>query len=77
MKNFRLPLPEITYTQLRVLAEKSRVPATALAREAIDQWLRKQARRERHSAVAAYAAAFAGTPLDLDPDLEAAAFDGS
>ena len=36
MKNFHLPLPEQTYTHLRAEAERAHVPATALAREAID-----------------------------------------
>ncbi len=75
MKNFHLPLPELTYAQLRAQAEKSQVPATALAREAIDHWLREQARAERYDAVASYAAAVAGTVLDLDPALESAAVD--
>ena len=47
-------------------------PATALAREAIDCWLRQQRRKERHDQIAAYAAEMAGTRFDLDPDLEAA-----
>jgi hypothetical protein len=37
MKNLHLPLPEQTYTQLRAEAERTQVPATTLAREAIDQ----------------------------------------
>jgi hypothetical protein len=49
-----------------------RVPMTALAREAVDSWLRQQFRAERHDAVAAYAAEVAGSRLDLDPDLESA-----
>jgi len=72
MKNFHLPLPEGTYTQLREEAERAQVPATALAREAIDCWLRQQARKARHDGIAAYAAEMAGTDLDLDGDLEAA-----
>ena len=72
MKNFHVPLPEQTYAQLRAEAERTQVPATTLAREAIDSWLRDQARRERHDAIAAYAAEMAGTPLDLDRDLESA-----
>jgi hypothetical protein len=75
MKNFHLPLPEVTYAQLRAVAAKSQVSATTLAREAIDHWLREQARADRHAAVASYAAAFAGTALDLDPALESAAID--
>lgn len=72
MKNFHLPLPEQTYAQLRAEAERAQVPATTLAREAIDRWLRYQARKARHDAVAAYAAEMAGTNLDLDLDLESA-----
>lgn len=72
MKNFHLPLPERTYTQLRAEAERAQVPATTLAREAIDLWLRHQLRMARHDAIAAYAEEMAGTNLDLDPDLESA-----
>lgn len=72
MKNFHLPLPERTYARLRAEAERAQVPATALAREAIDWWLREQLRKARHNSIAAYAAEMAGTVVDLDPDLEAA-----
>ena len=73
MKNFHLPLPEQTYTGLRAEAERTGVPATALAREAVDWWLRQQSRKVRHDAIVAYAEEMAGTPLDLDADLESAA----
>jgi len=72
MKNFHLPLPDQTYAHLRAEAERAEVPATALAREAIDWWLRQQRRKARHDRIAAYAAEMAGTDLDLNPDLEAA-----
>jgi hypothetical protein len=72
MKNFHLPLPDQTYSQLRAVAERSRVPATTLAREAIDAWLRQQLRKARHHAIAAYAEEMAGSALDLDPALESA-----
>ena len=72
MKNFHLPLPEQTYLQLRAQAELAEVPATALAREAIELWLRNQVRKARHDAIAAYAKEMAGTNLDLDPDMESA-----
>jgi len=75
MKNFHLPLPEQLYTQLRVEAERTRVPTTVLAREAIDLWLRNQIRKARHSAITAYAAETAGTSLDLDAGLERAGVD--
>ena len=72
MKNFHLPLPERTYEGLRVEAERTGVPSTALAREAVDSWLRQQYRKARHEAIATYAAEMAGTHLDLDSDLESA-----
>jgi len=73
MKNFHLPLPKETYAHLRAQAERMQVPATALAREAVDWWLREQARKARQDQISAYATEMAGTNLDLDTDLEAAA----
>ena len=75
MKNFHVPLPDETYDGLRLAAARSNVPATALAREAIDFWLRQEMRRARYDAIAAFAAAAAGTSVDLDEDLEAASID--
>src|SRR2546427_36652 len=64
MKNFHLPLPERTYAQLRAEAARTQVPATTLAREAIDLWLRNQFRAARHEAIAGYAEEMASTNLD-------------
>ena len=75
MKNFHLPLPEHTYVGLRAEAKRTGVPATTLAREAVDSWLRQQSQKARHDAIAAYATETAGTRLDLDPDLESAAIE--
>jgi len=75
MKNFHLPLPDQTYLQRRAEAERTQIQATSLAREAIDSWLRENARKTRHDAIAAYASEVAGTHLDLDPELEAAGID--
>ena len=72
MKNFHLPLPEQTYIRLRAEAERTQVPATTLAREAVDEWLRQQSRKTRLEAIAAYAAEMAGTRFDLDAELESA-----
>jgi hypothetical protein len=72
VKNFHLPLPEQTYTLLRAEAERTQVPATALAREAIDSWLKHLARKARHNAIAEYAVETAGTDLDINRDLESA-----
>jgi hypothetical protein len=75
MKNFHLPLPEPTYAQLKAEAKRMQVPATTLAREAVDSWLQQQFRKARQEAIAAYAAEMAGTNLDLDSDLESAAIE--
>jgi len=75
MKNFHLPLPEETYAHLRAEAERMQVPATTLAREALDGWLRQQVRKARQDAIEAYAAEMAGTQIDLDSDLESAAIE--
>jgi len=72
MKNFHLPLPEETYNQLRAAAERTQVPATILAREAIDLWLRQQLRAARHAAIAAYAIEMASSEFHLDTTLESA-----
>lgn len=73
MKNLHLPLPDDIYAQLRAEAQRSQVPATTLARQAIDLLLRRQLQKARHDAIAAYAAEMAGTALDLDSGLESAA----
>lgn len=75
MKNFRLTLPEGTYAALRAEAERAQLPATTIARKAISLWLRAQKKASRRKAVMQYAAGMAGTQLDLDPVLEAAAIE--
>ena len=75
MKSFDLPLPEETYERLKAAAAQSKMPAAALGREAIDFWLRQRLREARHDAIAPFAAEAAGTALDLDNELEAAAIE--
>jgi predicted transcriptional regulator len=75
MKNFHVPLPDETYERLKAAAAHSKMPATALGREAIDFWLRRRLREARQDAIAAFAAEAAATSLDLDNDLEAAAIE--
>ena len=38
-QNFHLPLPDSVYRRLRKEAEHRGIPATALAREAVEAWL--------------------------------------
>jgi len=75
VKNFHLPLPDKTYAQLRAQAERVRVPATTLARDAIEEWLVQQLRKARHDQITAYATKVACTDLDLCRDLESAAIE--
>lgn len=67
-----MPLPDETYQHLKSAALRSNIPATALAREAIDFWLQQQFRKARHDAMAAFAAENARTALDFDAELETA-----
>lgn len=72
MLNFHLPLTKELHRQLREEAAQSGQPATALAREALARWLAERQRQRRHRQIAAFAAAQAGTPVDLDAALEQA-----
>ena len=72
MRNFHLPLPEGAYSLLRAEAERSQTTSTALARQAIEWWLKERRRAARGEAIAAYAREAAGSAQDLDPALEAA-----
>jgi hypothetical protein len=75
IKNFHLPLPQGVYEALREEATALRQPATVVAREAIEAWLRERKRAGVREAIATYALTHAGTAADLDPPLERAAFD--
>lgn len=70
--NFHLPLPEGLYDRLRSEARKRGRPATVVARQALEAWLRHQRRMELHEAIAAYARRQAGGSADLDAELEEA-----
>ena len=75
MHNFHLPLPEEVYRDLREEAARAGRPATALAREAIELWLRHRRKVTRHEAIAAFAAENAGSPVDLYTELESASLE--
>ena len=75
VRNFHLPLPEPTYRRLREAARQAKQPATAVARYAIESWLRQERKAMLHEAIAAYAANMAGTRADLDPELETASLE--
>ena len=72
MKNFHLPLPAALYTNLREAAVRNGAPATDLAREAIQVWLKEERRRKLREELHAYVDAVAGTVDDYDPAISAA-----
>jgi predicted DNA-binding protein len=73
MQNFHLPLPSEVYQDLRATARRLGRPATQVARQALEAWLKKQRETLIHEEITAYAKGFAGTAQDLDEDLESAA----
>jgi hypothetical protein len=72
MKNFHLPLPDKVYDELKLEANRSGLPATTMATQAIQAWLATRKKSSRKQAIVAYAAEMAGTEFDLDPALERA-----
>ena len=72
MKNFHLPLSEKIYSDLMAHARELKRPATSIAREAIEAWLRQRRKNFRQQAITEFAGQYAGTSFDLDPALEAA-----
>ncbi len=75
LRNFHIPLPEDVYRLLRDEAASANRPATVLARHAIETWLRQRRKAALREAIAAYAAAHAGSEADLEPALEAASLE--
>lgn len=74
ISNLHVPLPAPLHQRLRAEAVRSGRPATTLAREAIEAWIREREREQVSDAIAEYAVASAGN-TDLDPALERAGID--
>jgi len=74
-RNFHVPLSKALYQRLQREAERTGVPATRLARDAIRDALKRKQRAAVDAAVEAYARTMAGTEHDLDEDLEAASIE--
>ena len=71
-RHIHLPLKEDLYETLRTEAKRAGMPATAVVREAISEYLTKKKREALEKAITAYAEKHAGSDVDLDPALEAA-----
>jgi|WetSurMetagenome_2_1015567.scaffolds.fasta_scaffold704234_1 hypothetical protein len=69
-QNFHVPLSPRVYRMLRGEAERSRRPATDIAREAIEVCLEQRQKEMLRAEIAAYAVANAGSAADLDRELE-------
>jgi hypothetical protein len=72
-KKLNLPLPPDMHEAIFSESKMLGVPATRLVRSVLESWLEERRRARRKEAIRRFAAASAGTNLDLDPDLEAAA----
>jgi hypothetical protein len=72
-RNFHLPMPSRLYQDLRAEAMRRGVPATALARQVLEEWLEARHRQAVAEAIATYAVGVAGGAEDLDAELEALA----
>jgi predicted DNA-binding protein len=70
--NLHVPLSAPVHDRLRAEATRSGRPATTLAREAIEAWIAERERHAVHEAIVDYANEMAGSPADLDEDLEKA-----
>jgi hypothetical protein len=77
VRNFHVPLPESLYKRLKKEADERSIPATQLARKAIESWLKAKERIRVAEDIQAYAVAAAGTEADLDPEMESAALASS
>ena len=72
-KKMHLPLTLEMHQRLKHEAVSLGIPSTALAREAIAEWLERRRRQRIASELRGFAEEHAGTELDLDPDLDEAA----
>ncbi|OFZ78267.1 MAG: hypothetical protein A2583_02285 [Bdellovibrionales bacterium RIFOXYD1_FULL_53_11] len=74
-RNFHIPLSDETYIALRHASEKTKKPATQIARDALDYWLKEQENNAIKDEITRYAKSFAKTEFDLDAGLEEAGVD--
>ena len=71
-RNFHVPPPDELYRVLRLEAERRRLPATVLVREAVEEWVERLRAEVLHAEIADYAAKHAGTSADIDVQMEKA-----
>jgi hypothetical protein len=72
VRNFHLPLPDDLHREIRAEAQRTGRPATALVRDAVEEWLAQRRKAALREELSAYAERWAGSAVDLDDVLEAA-----
>ncbi|WP_293913855.1 hypothetical protein [Deinococcus sp.] len=72
MKTLPLTLPELLHAQLMQAAQNTGWTATQLACQAIENYLAQQREDQLNAELDAYIARNAGTPFDLETEVEAA-----
>lgn len=73
MKKIHLPLPPDMHARLKRESDASGTPTTALAREAVTEWLDRRDRERVSAQLRVFALENSGSELDLDEDFESAA----
>ncbi len=74
-KKLSLPIPDEMHRELFDESRRTGVPATKLARSALEEWLRRRRRERRQEEVHQFAIEHAGTDYDLDTQIESVAAD--
>jgi predicted transcriptional regulator len=69
-RNLHVPLTDDLYARLHAEARRSGEAATQVAREAISTFLSQRERAAIDAEVEAFARRWAGTGVDLDPEIE-------
>lgn len=69
-KNLHVPLPPDLHGELLQVAERLGKTSTAVAREVIEEYLRRMQKQATDQAILDWAREAAGTEYDLDGDLE-------
>jgi hypothetical protein len=72
VRKMNLPLPAQVHAAVFREARRAGIPATRLVRQVLGQWLSEQARAREADEIRCFAAAHAGSQVDLDPALAAA-----
>lgn len=71
-RNLHVPLPPELHAGLKAQARRLRTPATVLARDAIEAWVKQSEQEQLADEIRAYAKAVAGSGAEFEEALETA-----